>query len=184
MARLVVGRNPLRRHSDQIEGVALIVLTAAFLAAACGAALLGLSFCRSQDAAAARLHPAVAVLSQGDPVSDTLAPSGQVLARWRAPDGQQRSGLLDTVTAPGITGKPAGARVRVWVDEAGQPVQPPSGPVMVAITAVIAGIGALGGAAIVLSLCYLLCRRELDRRRLAGWEASWARVGPKWTTRR
>jgi hypothetical protein len=51
-------------------------------------------------------------------------------------------------------------------------------------TALMAGITIIGGAAVVLIFCYLLCRMVLDRHRLAGWESAWATVGPRWTTRR
>lgn len=180
MARLLVGRSTLRRPSDRLESTAALLLLAAFLAAVGGAALLGLSFCRSEDAAAARLHPGVAVLTQSAGADGSLVAS----ARWRAPDGRQLSGTLSTFTTPGIAGQPAGARVQVWLTGAGQPADPPPGTVAVAIMASVIGIAALGGTVGVLSLCYLLCRRVLDRRRLEGWECEWARTGPRWTTLR
>ena len=46
------------------------------------------------------------------------------------------------------------------------------------------GAIAFPGAALVLFLCYLLCRMVLDRHRLARWESAWVTVGPRWTTRR
>jgi hypothetical protein len=51
-------------------------------------------------------------------------------------------------------------------------------------SALLAGITATAGAAIVLILCYTFCRTILDRHRLAGWEAAWAAVGPRWTSHR
>jgi len=184
MTRMLAGSNPLRRRSDRIEGIVLLLLSAVFLAAVGGAAFLGLGFCRSQDTAAADLHPAVAVLSRGAPETGTLGLLADAPARWRAPDGQQRSGVLTTITVPGIAGAPAGARVRIWVTAAGQPAQPPPGQIAVVITAVMVGLSALGGAGITLVLCYFLCRRALDRRRLAAWESAWAQTGPRWTSLR
>jgi hypothetical protein len=51
-------------------------------------------------------------------------------------------------------------------------------------SALLAGITATTGAAIVLILCYTFCRTILDRHRLAGWDAAWAAVGPRWTSHR
>ena len=39
-------------------------------------------------------------------------------------------------------------------------------------------------AGISLMICYWLCRVVLDRQRLAAWGSAWARIGPRWTTRR
>jgi hypothetical protein len=51
-------------------------------------------------------------------------------------------------------------------------------------TALFAAIAVTVGAAVVLILCYFLCRMVLDRHRLARWESAWAAVGPRWTSRR
>jgi hypothetical protein len=50
--------------------------------------------------------------------------------------------------------------------------------------ALSAAITTTAGAAVVLAVCYSLCRMALDRHRLARWEAAWAAVGPRWTSRR
>jgi len=52
------------------------------------------------------------------------------------------------------------------------------------VNAVLAGTTIMVGAAVVLTLCYLLCWMALDRHRLARWESAWAVVGPQWTSRR
>jgi hypothetical protein len=102
----------------------------------------------------------------------------QVLARWTAPDGRARTGRI-----PVSTGMAAGRTVRLWVNAAGSPAGPPLNdhlaPAYEATAAVIATV-ALG----IMLLC-LACavRWVLDRRRLAGWEAAWAAVGPHWTRR-
>jgi len=105
-------------------------------------------------------------------------------ARWQAPDGQRRSGFLTTMTAPGIWGAPAGARVQVWLTGSGEPQAPPSGPWEVGFVSVMIAIGAACCGGIVLIVCYWLCRRALDRRRLAAWASEWSVAGPRWTTRR
>jgi hypothetical protein len=113
-----------------------------------------------------------------------MGPLAEAPARWRAPDGQPRSGILTTYNAPGISGARAGARVRVWLTATGKPAQPPMGHASVLFTSVVVGISTLAGAGLALLLCYFLCRRALDRRRLAAWETDWARTGPRWTSRR
>jgi hypothetical protein len=50
--------------------------------------------------------------------------------------------------------------------------------------ALIVGITITAAAALPLILCYLLCRRALDRHRLAQWGSAWAATGPRWTSRR
>jgi hypothetical protein len=49
--------------------------------------------------------------------------------------------------------------------------------------AVLFAVDGVGGAGIVLIICYWPCRLALDRRRLAAWESAWARTGPRGTTR-
>jgi len=184
LARLLIGRNKLRRPSDRIEGAVVLLLSAAFLAAVVAAPLFGADIYHSQRAAAARMHPAVAVLTQNGPYDGGVTGDGQAMARWPVSDGRQRSGLLTTQTAPGIWGASAGTRVRVWLTASGVPAEPPPGATVVLFTAIVIAISAACGAGIVLILCYWLFRLVLDRRRLAAWESAWALTGPRWTTRR
>jgi hypothetical protein len=184
LARLLMGRNKLRRPSDRIEGAVALLLSAAFLAAVIAAPVFGAAIYRSQRAAAARMHPAVAVLAQNGPYDGGVAGDGQALARWPVPGGRQRSGLLTTQTAPGIWGASAGTRVPVWLNASGEPAEPPPGATVVLFTAIVIAISAACGAGIALILCYWLFRLVLDRRRLAAWESAWALTGPRWTTRR
>jgi hypothetical protein len=183
VARLLIGPSKLRRPSDRIEGAVAALLSVAFLAAMAYAACLGWGLCQAEGAAAARLHPAVAVLTRPTR-ADRGLPGSDAPARWRAPDGKQRSGILTPVTAPGIGGAPPGTSVQVWLSASGTPVPPPPGAAVVAITAAVIGTATAGAIGIVLGLCYLLCRVVIDRRRLAGWEADWALTGPRWTTHR
>jgi hypothetical protein len=185
LARLLAGRNELRRPSDRIEGAVLVALSAAFLTAAVMAALLAVHIYQSQRATAAGLRPAVAVLSQPGPVAGSaVEPSAQAQARWRLPDGTERSGLLTTLTAPAIYDAPAGTSVQVWLDRSGRPQPPPPGQRDIILNALIAGISITAGAALLLILCYLLCRLALDRHRLARWGSAWTATGPRWTSSR
>jgi hypothetical protein len=181
LARLVLGRNELRRSSDRFEATVIVVLGAAFLAAAIGASCVGVHSYRLERANAARLHPAVAVLSQSGP-TDGL--TGQARARWRAPDGHWRSGLLTSPAAPGIWGAPAGSHIRVWVTRAGDVGIPPSDLQTMIFYAALYAVGVIVAAGMVLFLSYWLCRRVLDRRRFSAWESEWALTGPRWTSRR
>jgi hypothetical protein len=184
LTRLFISPNKLRRPCDRIEGAIVVLLFAAFLAAAAAAPWLGVRIYQSQRANAAGLHPAIAVLTQAGPDSDSLLTSGEAAARWRAPDGQGRSGLLTTTTTPGIWGAPAGAKVRVWLTGSGEPQAPPAGPWEVGFVSVMIAIGAICFGGGVLIICYWLCRRALDRRRMAAWASEWSAAGPRWTTRR
>ena len=181
LARRLLGRNDLRRPADRIETAVIVCLVAAFLTAVVAATCLAWHLYQSEHTAAAGLRPAVAVLSRPGPAAMTAA---AVRARWRLPNGTERSGTLTTVAAPAIYHAPAGTSVQIWLDRSGQPAAPPSSPGDMIFSALIAGITAMAGAAVVLTLCYTFCRTILDRHRLAGWESAWATVGPRWTSHR
>jgi hypothetical protein len=182
LGRLLLRRNELRRPCDRIEGAVAFSLLAAFVTVAVGAACFAGRLYQSEHAAATRLRPAVAVLSQPGPVVASQATAAE--ATWRLPDGTVRSGTLTTVTAPAIYHAPAGKSVAVWLDRSGEPLAPPPSPGDMIFNALFAGITITAGAAVALLLCYLPCRMALDRYRLARWESAWAAVGPRWTSRR
>src|SRR5258705_13608383 len=127
LVRWLAGRNALRRPVDRIEGAVLVVLSAACLVAVAVAAILGTHTYQSQRAATAGLRPAVAVLIQAGPFYDSMAYLGQAEARWRDPGGGEQSGMLTTVTTPGIIGAAAGARIPGWLGRLGEPARPPGG---------------------------------------------------------
>ena len=184
LVRWLAGRNALRRPVDRIEGALLVALFAAFLVAMTLASILAAHTYQSQRAASAGLRPALATLIQAGPPYGSLARFGQAEARWRDPVVGEQSGMLTTVTTPGITGTAVGARIPVWLDRSGQPVAPPAGQVAMIVNALAVGAAAAGGAAVALLISYVLCRLALDRRRLAAWESAWSLTGPRWTTRR
>ena len=183
LARLLLGPNRLRRPCDRIEGLLAMLLAAAFLVAVAAAPSFAEHLYHSQRADGAQLHAATAVLTQNGPSDNYVTTVGEAAARWRAPDGQQEKGMLTTVTAPGITGAAAGARVLVWVTDSGQAEAPPVAATEAMFSSLMLTIGALLGAAIVLLICYWLGRLVLDRRRLAAWTSEWSLTGPRWTTR-
>lgn len=183
LARFLIGPKGLRRPSDRIEGLLVVLLTAVFLSVVAAAPYFGEHLYRSQRAGAGQLHAATAVLTQNGPADSDLAGYGDAAARWRAPDGRQQEGILTTTTAPAISGAAAGARVQVWLTDSGQPRTPPVSVTESMFASVVMAIGVVCGAAIVLLLCYWLGRLALDRRRLAGWASEWTLIGPRWTTR-
>jgi hypothetical protein len=184
LARLLIGPNKLRRPCDRIEGLLIALLATAFLAAVAAAPAFAEHLYHSQRADAARLHPATAVLTQNGPSDDNVTTLSQAAARWRAPDGRPEKGMLTTVTAPAITGAAARTHVQVWLTGSGQPQAPPASTTEAVFSSVMLAIGALFGAATVLSICYGLSRLALDRQRLAAWTSEWSLTGPRWTTRR
>ena len=115
------------------------------------------------------------------------APSAQVQAQaqavWRLAGGAERSGVLTAVTAPAIDDAGAGATVTVWLNRAGVPQPPPPGQDVMVANALGAGAVLAAGAGALLAACYWLCRRALDRHRLARWGQAWAATGPRWTSR-
>jgi hypothetical protein len=183
LARLLAGRNPLRRPYDRIEGAVLLVLTVAFLAAMAGSSLVGTSLYESQRAADAGLRPATAILIQGSPDS-RLTSAGELLARWPAPGGRERSGVLTIVDTPVDTSTAVGTRVPVWLNRDDEPSAPPSGWAIITTVAWLSAVMTAAGATLGLLICYGLCRVVLDKRRLAAWESAWASTGPRWSSYR
>jgi hypothetical protein len=190
LARLLRGlrldRNPLRRGSDRAEAVVLAVLLAAFLAGApfavhaaghWGAA----SAARAAQAQRASLIQVTATVVRNAPIWTGYGSGAGVVtqARWRAPDGQIRSGEV-FVTA----GELAGGTVRLWVDQAGRLANPPLTRAQVSGRTQLAAAAAVAGLATLLAAAGWLTRRSLDRRRLAGWDADWLANGPRWSPRR
>jgi hypothetical protein len=184
LARLLTGRNALRRPVDRIEGAILAALSAAFLAALAIACIFGTHTYQGMRAATAGLRPAAAVLLQDGPAGGSLGRIEQANARWFLPGGGDRSGVLTTETAPGIVGAATGDRISLWLNRSGQPAAPPADQTVMIIYALAAGAVVTALAAMTLLLAYGLCRVALDRRRLLAWESAWNQTGPNWTTRR
>ena len=184
LRRLRLDRNPLRRGSDRAESVVLGVLLAAFLAGApfvahaAGNWTYATSARQAQAQQAAFRHVPATLLQTA--TSWSVGPDGAgANARWRAPDGQPRTGY---VIAP--AGTPAGSTQMVWTDQAGQLTDPPLQPSQVAGRVVMARVLAVAALAFVLMLLSWAARWALNRRRLAAWDAEWLATGPRWSSRR
>jgi hypothetical protein len=181
--RLGLDGNPLRRRTDKIAACLAALLVAVFLAGAPLLSVAAIGWAGRAGAAGQRAerswHQVPAVLLQAAP-----ARAGEVLsyslvpARWSAPGGRVRTGQI-----PVSTGLAAGRTVPLWVDAAGSPTGPPLSHWAVLTRVAAAATGAT--AALGIALLCLACagRWILDRRRIAGWEAGWAAVGPQWAKR-
>src|SRR5258708_19590024 len=124
LARLLLGRNTLRRPSDRREGAILVMVTAVFCVAVVAASVLGTHIYRWQRADAARLRPAVAVLSRTGP-TDNLGGNEEAWARWRAPHGRQPSGTPTIATPPPISDPSPPTPATRRVTPTAQPAPPP-----------------------------------------------------------
>jgi hypothetical protein len=167
--RLGLDGNPLRRPIDKIEAC-LAALTLVLLVT--GAPVLSIAAGRAWVRGHFERRVSAVLLQAAPPVA------GLVPARWIAPDGQTRTGWI-----PVSPGSAAGRTASLWVNTAGSPTSPPlnHGAVLgrEAMAAVFVPI-ALGWGLLFLAEAG---RWVLDRRRLAGWDAAWAAVGPQWTKR-
>lgn len=176
--------NPLRRRIDRVEAVMVTGLIVVFLAAAPVLALVTghwdwAAGAGHRPAAAWRQVPATVQRGASAPRDGSSGSAGQVwvLARWMAPGGQQRSGLV--AVSPAVA---AGGSMRVWVNGAGSLTGPPLRPGWIVIARVLAPY--------VLAFMLLLVlaghagQRLLGRRRLADWGRAWEAVGPQWTRQR
>jgi hypothetical protein len=184
--KLGLDGNPLRRRTDKIAACAAVLLLAVFLTGAPFLSVAAAGWAGRPAAAELRAErswhqvPAILLQAAPEPAASAGGVPGHsvVLARWTAPDGRARTGRI-----PVSTSMAAGRTVRLWVNAAGLPAGPPPNgrlvPAYKATAAVIATV-TLG----IMLLCLAWAGRwVLDRRRLAGWEAAWAAVGPQWTRR-
>jgi hypothetical protein len=181
-------RNPLRRRSDRIETVVVGVLVAAFCVGAPFAVRAAGNWTyttalREQQAESAAWHPVRATVLQTIPdlngVASAPTTAPEVKARWRAPDGQVRTGLLYV-----IGGARAGSTFTVWTDRTGQLTNPPLQKSQIAARADLDETLAVAALAVALLAVGGLAHRGLDRSRLAAWGADWLATGPRWSPRR
>ncbi len=183
--RIGLDRNPLRRRADKVATGLTIALVAVFLIGAPLLSSLAVGWAARSAAAerqAERSWRQVSAVLLGSASlsasADGFGSSSWGLARWTAPNGRTRRGVV-----PVRIGLTAGQRAPVWVDRAGAPTGPPQS--RRAVLAREVGAAAVGSLALgILLLCVAGAGRwTLDRRRLAGWETAWATVAPQWTRR-
>jgi hypothetical protein len=128
-------------------------------------------------------RPVPAVLeqsaAQGLVGQDAAWGAAWVQARWRAPDGHQRSGPI----AVGLTAK-AQQQVTIWVTESGQVTHPPLSHGEVLDGIANAAMATAAGVAALFAIIAALIRVAMNRRRMAEWTRAWDVVGPRWTSLR
>ncbi len=152
---------------ERTENAVLSALMTAFLAGSPFVAYAAGRWASARLSRAARLQQATlrqvpATLLQAAPVQGEAGMVPDTLARWRAPDGQLRTGQV-----PGPSGAAAGSTVRVWVDQKGNLADPPmQQPAIADRTEVAEGLAAAGFAA-ALAATGPLARHHADRRRAA-----------------
>jgi hypothetical protein len=184
LRRWLPDHNPLRRGSDRAETAILLLLLFAFTggapiaAHAAGSWTYATSTREAQAQEATVQHVRATLLQAAVPWGpDTYG--NEANARWRAPDGQTRTGQV-----PVPDGGAAGSTVMIWVNQSGQLVGPPLQRSQVAGQADIASALAIVGLAVTLIAVGLAGHWVLDRRRLAAWDADWLANGPSWTSLR
>ena len=180
---LRLDRNPLRRGSDRAETALLGVLLAAFLAIAPFAAHAAGSWTYATSAGEAQaqqaaLHQVPATLLQAT-TPWGFEGGAEVQARWRAPNGQMRTGQV-FVAGSAL----AGSTVMVWTNQAGQVSDSPLQRSQVTGRADLARALAVAALAVTLLTVGLGGRWALDRRRLTAWDAEWLATEPRWSSRR
>ena len=177
--RLGLDGNPLRRPTDKIATCLALLLVAVFLIGAAVVSMAAIGWV-SRDAAAGqqatrswRQVPAVVQKAAPSTATSELYGYSMVVARWTAPDGKARAGQIPVSAAVTV-----GQTIRLWVNAAGTPADPPPSHGMVVLDeSEAAAVAVLALGAVLLGLA---CggRLVLDRRRLARWEAGWADCRP------
>jgi hypothetical protein len=179
--------SPLQRHIDRIESAIVTGLVVAFLVAA---PLLCIVAVQVAGAAAVRERQAESAWQPVPAVLDQSAAAGQigvdgnfdtswVSARWIAPDGARRHGLV----AVALNAK-AGQRMTVWVTPAGQLRHPPLTRAQILEWEATGAMLAPIGLAALLAVAGGIVRVLANRRRIAGWTKAWAATGPRWSSLR
>ena len=178
-------RNPLRRAADRAERALLVVLFALFAAGIPAAALAvghwaGLGAAHAARVAAAAQRPVSAHLLHAAPAPvGPASPSSYLVQEpaWWA----DSAGVRHVATVLVAAGTKAGAVLHEWTDGAGGLTSARIGAGQLSSGAVLAAVGTAVLLIAVLVVVMLVIRRQLDRRRLAGWEDGWTSVGPEWT---
>jgi hypothetical protein len=176
--------NPLRRKLDRAEAAIVTALTVVFLLAAPLTVTVAShaaysSGTRSALAERTAWHQVRAVLL-GRAVPAAFTGKPEAPARWTAPGGARRTGLVDAPQADA----PAGSIVRVWTDRSGQLTGPPITQTQVRGQAALLALLAPVGLGLTLLVAGCLAHYLITRRRLAMWDAEWRATGPRWSRQR
>ncbi|WP_167455330.1 Rv1733c family protein [Amycolatopsis kentuckyensis] len=171
-------RGSVARTSDRVQAGLLVLAVLLALAALPVAASLGSeTYARQQGESAQqvgeRTRVTATLLADGPDLTANsragVVGNGRPTdATWLLPDGTRRVGK---VVADQGTLK--GHAFDIWVDRAGDPVDPPLSGAGVVIDAVVLGLGSWLGALALLAFGYRLVVFSLDRFRFAQWQHEW-----------
>ncbi|MFF4622686.1 Rv1733c family protein [Nonomuraea jabiensis] len=188
MRRYWLGRNPLRRRSDRLEGAGVAVALILLLFSVWPAVVMG-RLAYENGLQAERAGPGIrqqvtATLVQDAPgpvpvAGEGVAPESHAAARWVTPSGERRTGQ---VAVP--AGARTGASVKAWIDGRGALTRPPTTHADTLAGAVTTTLLVIAGAAATLALGFRGFRWLLDRGRYAAWDASWAEACARWRRRK
>jgi hypothetical protein len=175
---LTSGRNPLATGWDRLETglvvlAMLLSLGALPVALTLGSQVYAHGTAEAAEQAATRVGSTAVLLSDAPDTTGvhSAAKTEQATGVWRLPDGSERTGQV--AVEPGSA---AGAKVPIWLDRTGNPVDEPLRPQ----DALGAGIGvavlAWVGVTGTLALLLWAARFALDRRRDQGWTRDWEQL--------
>ncbi|MFF9348975.1 hypothetical protein [Streptomyces sp. NPDC014734] len=131
---------------------------------------------RATTAIVLRAAPAAPRLATDPEVSSEHTSRTSVTARWKAPDGTERSSTVTTLsrrTAPG-------SAVEIWTDRSGRPVPRPMDAPTARTHAALAGVGVTLLAVGAVEGCRRLIVRRMVRGRYERIDRDWAAAGPDW----
>ncbi|MET8846835.1 hypothetical protein [Amycolatopsis sp. NPDC004625] len=166
------------RPSDHVQGgllvfVLLLALAALPVAASFGSETFVRQQGRSAQETSERTLVTATLLADGpeltvSPRSGITGNGAPTDATWVLPDGTRRVGrvVADEGTRKGYT-------LPIWVDAAGNPVDPPLSSAAVVIDAAGVGLGLWLAALILLAVAYRLSVFFLNRLRYARWQQEW-----------
>jgi hypothetical protein len=185
--RVRIGRNPLARPWDRIEGALLTTLVAGVVLALPLAAYVGSSNYADQMAISAReklsRHSATAkVLMDAPPpalISEGVGvvnDNSTVAAQWVLSSGTVRTGDI-----PVPSGSLAGQTVPIWLTDTGEQAPAPRTRADAVTAGVFTGAFTWLGVTLLLAALYRGGCVILDRRRAAQWDRDWTNVAEQWT---
>lgn len=109
-------------------------------------------------------------------VSSERSSQTLVVARWKAPDGTDRSGTVTTLSRRAGPG----AEVEIWTDLDGHPVPRPMDAPAAHTHAALAGFGVMLLAVALIEGCRRLIVSRMMRGRYTRIDQDWAEAGPDW----
>jgi hypothetical protein len=176
-------RNPLRRSTDRAETAIVAGLIVALLIGAPAASMGAAHWAAAagQRAEQSTRYKVEAVLLQDTPGAyyTLYGPVAMpALAKWTAPDGSARVGLVKATSR-----RHAGTKVAIWTNRSGNLIGPPPRRGQISTQQALAAVSAFILTGLVLLVTGLLALGAVNRRRLAAWDTAWQATGPKWTSR-